>query len=142
MNYNRIIYGGRLTRDPELQFLPSNTPVVRFGMATNRKWKTETGEDREESCFVDCVAFGKMAEVINKHCTKGGTILVEGRLRFEQWEDKQSGGKRSKHLIAVEAFQFAGGPREGESTGRSVSTAGKTTSTGPDKEFKDEDVPF
>ena len=86
--------------------------MVEFGLATNRKFKAANGEDREEVCFVDCSAFGKTAEVINQYCQKGRPLFIEGRLKFDSWEDKQGGGKRSKLSVVVENFQFLGG-REG-----------------------------
>jgi len=109
---NRVILVGNLTRDPQLKYLPSQTPVAEFGMAMNRRFKTANGEDREETCFVDCSAFGRPAEIINQYCQKGKLIYIEGRLKFDQWEDKQGGGKRSKLSVVVENFQFLGG-REG-----------------------------
>jgi single-strand DNA-binding protein len=111
-NVNRVILIGNLTRDPQLKYLPSQTAVVEFGLATNRKFKAANGEDREEVCFVDCSAFGKTAEVINQYCQKGRPIFIEGRLKFDSWEDKQGGGKRSKLTVVVENFQFLGS-REG-----------------------------
>jgi single-strand DNA-binding protein len=113
---NRVILVGNLTRDPQLKYLPSQTPVAEFGLAMNRRFKTATGEDREEVCFVDCSAFGRPAEIINQYCQKGKLIFVEGRLKFDTWEDKQGGGKRSKLSVVVENFQFLGA-REGGSGG-------------------------
>jgi single-strand DNA-binding protein len=112
-NFNKVILAGNLTRDPQLRFLPSQTAVVDFGLAVNHKWRTPQGEDREEVLFIDCSAFGKMAETINKYCQKGKPILVEGRLKFETWDDKESGGKRSKHKVIVDGFQFLGGRDSG-----------------------------
>jgi single-strand DNA-binding protein len=111
-NVNKVILIGNLTRDPQLKYLPSQTAVVEFGLATNRKFKAANGEDREEVCFVDCSAFGKTAEVINQYCQKGRPLFIEGRLKFDSWEDKQGGGKRSKLRVVVENFQFLGS-REG-----------------------------
>ncbi len=108
-NVNRVILIGNLTRDPQLKYLPSQTAVAEFGLATNRKFKTATGEDREEVCFVDCTAFGRSAEVINQYCQKGKQLYIEGRLKFDSWEDKQGGGKRSKLSVVIENFQFLGG---------------------------------
>ena len=82
---------------------------MEFGLAVNRKFKTATGEDREEVMFVDCSAFGAPREVINQYCQKGKQLLVEGRLKLDTWEDKQGGGKRSKRTVVVENFQFIGG---------------------------------
>lgn len=107
-SYNRVLLMGNLTRDPQLKYLPSQTAVVEFGLAMNRKFKLASGEDREEVCFVDCSAFGRQAEVINQYCQKGKSIFVEGRLKYDTWEDKQGGGKRHKLTVVVEAFQFIG----------------------------------
>ncbi|MGA2441723.1 MAG: single-stranded DNA-binding protein [Tepidisphaeraceae bacterium] len=115
-NVNRVILIGNLTRDPQLKYLPSQTAVVEFGLATNRRYKTASGEERDEVCFVDCSAFGRMAEVINQYCQKGKQLYIEGRLKFDSWEDKQGGGKRSKLSVVVENFQFLGG-REGAGAG-------------------------
>jgi single-strand DNA-binding protein len=115
-NVNKVILIGNLTRDPQLKYLPSQTAVVEFGLAMNRKFKSATGESREEVCFVDCSAFGKTAEVINQYCQKGKQLYVEGRLKYDQWEDKQGGGKRSKMSVVVENFQFLGG-RDGGGAG-------------------------
>src|SRR5207249_1605545 len=80
---------GNLTRDPQLKYLPSQTAVVEFGMAMNRKFKTQSGEMKEEVTFIDCSAFGRTAEVINQYCHKGNLLFVEGRLKYATWEDKQ-----------------------------------------------------
>jgi single-strand DNA-binding protein len=108
-SYNKVLLMGNLTRDPQLKYLPSQTAVVDFGVACNRKYKTQSGEQREEVTFVDCSAFGRTAEVINQYFTKGKPIFIEGRLRYEQWEDKQGGGKRSRLSVHVDNFQFIGG---------------------------------
>ena len=115
-SYNRVVLMGNLTRDPQLKFLPSQTQVVEFGLAMNRRFKTATGEDREEVCFVECAAFGRTAEVITQYFTKGKPIFIDGRLKYDSWEDKQGGGKRSKLSVVVENFQFIGG-RDGGSGG-------------------------
>src|SRR5271156_2755961 len=106
---NKVILVGNLTRDPQLKYLPSQTAVVEFGLAMNRRFKGANGEEREEVCFVDCAAFGRPAEVINQYCQKGKLLYVEGRLKLDEWEDKQGGGKRSKLRVVVENFQFLGG---------------------------------
>lgn len=114
MNFNQVFIGGNVTRDPQLKYLPSQTPVVEFGIATNRKWRDKDGGDREEVTFVDCSAFGKTAEVINQYFRKGKPIFVSGRLKLDTWEDKQGGGKRSKMTVVIESFQFCGGDRQGD----------------------------
>jgi len=109
-NYNRIVLVGNLTRDPQYKVVPSTQmPIAEFGLAVNRKFTTKSGENRDEVLFIDCAAFGKQAEIINKWCRKGNPLLVEGRLKLDQWEDKQGGGKRSKHTVVVENFQLMGG---------------------------------
>jgi len=106
-SYNKVMMIGNLTRDPQLSYTPSQTAVVDFGLATNRKWTAQDGSQREDTCFVDCRAFGKPAETINKYLAKGRSVFVEGRLTFDSWT-AQDGSKRSKHRITVENFQFLG----------------------------------
>ena len=108
-SFNKVLLMGNLTRDPQLKYLPSQTAVVEFGLACNRKFRTANGEDKEEVTFVDITSFGKQAEVINQYFTKGKPIFIEGRLKYDQWEDKSGGGKRSKLTVVVENFQFVGG---------------------------------
>ena len=108
-NFNKVLLMGNLTRDPQLSYLPSQTAVVDFGLAVNRRWKSKEGQDREETCFVDCRAFGRTAENINKYLSKGRPLFVEGRLTFDSWT-AQDGTKRSKHRVTVENFQFMGAP--------------------------------
>jgi single-strand DNA-binding protein len=115
-SYNKVLLMGNLTRDPALKYLPNQTPVVDFGVACNRKFKTQSGEEREEVTFVDCSAFGRTAEVINQYFQKGKPIFIEGRLKYDQWEDKQGGGKRSKLSVHIDNFQFIGG-RDGGAGG-------------------------
>jgi single-strand DNA-binding protein len=136
-SFNKVIMIGNLTRDPQLTYLPSNTPVVEFGLATNRKWTGADGSQREETCFVDCRAYGRTAETISKYCKKGRPLMIEGRLGFEQWE-AQDGSKRSKHRITVESFVFVDS-RGG--TGDKASSGGATNdSDGPPP--SDDDIPF
>ncbi len=126
---NKVILIGNLTRDPQLKYLPSQTAVAEFGLAMNRKFRTATGEDREEVCFVDCSAFGRTGEVINQYCRKGKQIYIEGRLKLDQWEDKQGGGKRSKLSVVVENFQFLGAPG-----GAGAGGGGNQDAPAPDEE--------
>lgn len=107
-SFNKVLLMGNLTRDPALKYLQSGTALVEFGIAVNRRWKDQDGEEREEVAFVDCAAFGKTAEVIDQYFTKGKPIFIEGRLKFDQWEDKNGGGKRSKLSVIVDHFQFIG----------------------------------
>src|ERR1700691_5835836 len=116
-SFNKVMLMGNLTRDPQLKYLPSQTAVAEFGIACNRKFRTATGEDREEVMFVDVAAFGKTGEIINQYFTKGKPIFIEGRLKLDQWEDKQGGGKRSKLTVVAENFQFIGGRDGGGGAG-------------------------
>ena len=109
-SYNKVFLMGNLTRDPQVKHLPSQMVVVEFGLAVNRKYKTADGVDKEEVAFVDCTAFGRQAETISQYCTKGKPIFVEGRLKFDTWDDRAGGGKRSKLTVVVENFQFLGRP--------------------------------
>jgi single-strand DNA-binding protein len=129
-NYNKIILVGNLTRDPQMSYLPSQTPVVEFGLAVNRNWKDRnSGERREETCFIDCRAYGRTAETINQYMSKGRQILVEGRLQFDTWEGKD-GTRRSKHRVFVENFQFLGG--RGGSSEAGAAGSGRAASSAPE----------
>jgi len=123
-NFNKVILAGNLTRDPELSYLPSNTAVCEFGMAVNRKYRGSDGEMREDTCFVDLTAFGKQAEVIKQYMSKGRSILVEGRLKFSSWENKE-GQRRSKLTVVAEQFQFLGAPGGGSRSGSGGSGGGR-----------------
>ncbi|HTH49349.1 MAG TPA: single-stranded DNA-binding protein [Candidatus Limnocylindria bacterium] len=105
-NFNKVILAGNLTRDPELRYTPKGTAVAKLGLALNRNWTTETGERREEVTFVDVDAFGKQAEVIAQYLRKGRSLLVEGRLKLDSWDDKQTGQKKSKLGVVLESFSF------------------------------------
>jgi len=108
-SFNKVMLMGNLTRDPQVKQLPSNSVAAEFGLACTRRYRTAGGEDREETAFVDCTAFGRQAEVISQFCKKGKPLFIEGRLKYDVWEDKQSGGRRSKLSVVVENFQFVGG---------------------------------
>src|SRR6266542_3043562 len=101
-SFNKVILVGNLTRDPELRFTPKGTAIARLGLATNRRWTTETGEQKEEVTYIDVDAFGKQAETISNYFKKGRPILIEGRLRYDSWDDKQTGQKRSKLGVVLE----------------------------------------
>ena len=112
-NLNRVMLMGNLTRDPELRFLPSGSAIVGFGLAINRKWKDQSGEAQEEVTFVDVEGFGKTAEVINQYLKKGRPVYIEGRLKLDQWQDKE-GKNRSKLKVVIESFQFIDSKAEPE----------------------------
>jgi len=103
--FNKVILVGNLTREIELKYLQSGTAIGNSAIATSRKFKSAQGEQKEEVCFVDIAFFGRSAEIANQYLKKGSKILVEGRLKLDQWTD-QNGGKRSKHSIIVETMQM------------------------------------
>jgi len=106
-SYNKVIMIGNLTRDPELRALPTGTPVVEFGLASTRKYNSQTSGQREQTCFIDVRFYGRLAEIINQYLRKGRPVLVEGRLEYASWT-AQDGSRRSKHRIIGESFQFLG----------------------------------
>lgn len=146
-SFNKVILVGNLTRDPELRYTPKGTAIARLGIACNRKWKSETGELKEEVTFVDVDAFGKQAETIGQYLKKGRPILIEGRLRYDTWEDKQSGQKKSKLGVVLEMFQFldsGGGRGEGGASApsRPAPAAPAPESGDAEPPHEGDDVPF
>ena len=115
-NFNKIMLMGNLTRDPQLSYLPSQTPVVDFGIAVNRRWTSKDGESKEETMFIDCRAFSRLAENINKYMKKGRPIFIEGRLVYDTWT-AQDGTKRSKHRVQIDNCQFLGSAPGAAGTG-------------------------
>jgi len=113
MSFNKAILVGNLTKDIELRYSQNGSAIANTAIATSRKF-TVNGEKKEEVCFVDITFFGRSGEVANQYLRKGSKILVEGRLSFEQWVDKTSGQKRSKHSVIVETMQMLDGRQEGE----------------------------
>jgi len=136
-SFNKVIMLGNLTRDPQLTYLPSQTPVVEFGLATNRRFKTGDGQQKDEVCFIDCRAYGRLAETISKYCRKGRPLMIEGRLSFDQWE-AQDGTKRSKHRITVENFQFVDSQQDQSSTSSPAGAGADNNQAAP----PEDDIPF
>ncbi|MFO1476831.1 MAG: single-stranded DNA-binding protein [Verrucomicrobiota bacterium] len=118
-SYNKVILVGNLTRDPELRYTPKGMAIAKIGLAVNRTWRNEAGETKEEVTFVDVDVFGRTAENVGQYMRKGRPILIEGRLRLDQWDDKQTGQKRSKLGVVAENVQFLGSPTGGGSAGTS-----------------------
>jgi single-strand DNA-binding protein len=164
-NLNRVLLIGNLTRDPELRVTPKGTAICQFGLAISRSFKDESGQVREEATFVDVEAWGKQGETIAKFCTKGRPLFVEGRLRFDQWEDKTTQQKRNKLKVVLENFQFLGSREGGAPAGgagfpssdegaeqpaeRPAAPApaprapgGARPAPAPQHDINDEDVPF
>jgi single-strand DNA-binding protein len=157
---NKVFLIGNLTRDPELRVTPKGTAICQFGLAVNRQFKDESGQTRDETAFIDIEAWGKQGELVSKYLTKGSPAMVEGRLKLDQWEDKQSGQKRSKLKVVLENVQFLssrggpggpgggpGGAEEGVDQTAPVERnvpppRGATRSAPPPAADIDEDVPF
>jgi single-strand DNA-binding protein len=156
-SFNKVILAGNLTRDPELRYTPKGMAVVKLGMAVNRTWKSESGENKEEVTFVDVDVWGRQAEVIAQYMRKGRPLLVEGRLKLDTWEDKNTHQKQSKLKVVLESFSFidskggdgGGGASGGGMSGgppRSASPAPKPAAAAPPENNEpppeDDDVPF
>src|SRR5580704_16083122 len=105
-SFNKVILAGNLTRDPELRYTPKGSAVAKIGLAVNRTWKNEAGENKEEVTFIDIEAWGRQAEVIAQYMRKGRPLLVEGRLKLDTWEDKNTHQKVSKLKVVLEGFTF------------------------------------
>src|SRR5580658_40639 len=123
-SFNKVILAGNLTRDPELRYTPKGSAVAKIGLAVNRTWKNEAGENKEEVTFIDIEAWGRQAEVIAQYMRKGRPLLVEGRLKLDTWEDKNTHQKQSKLKVVLETFSFIdskgtdAGPASGEAPRR------------------------
>ncbi|HEX4795633.1 MAG TPA: single-stranded DNA-binding protein [Humisphaera sp.] len=141
---NKVMLMGNLTRDPQIKQLPNNTTLADFGLAVSRHYRTAGGEEREETCFLDCTAFGKQAQTIAKYCQKGKPLFVEGRLKYDTWEDKQGFGRRSKVSVVVENFQFIGsnGKGGGEQHSAAEQPQKGEAPFGEEVMFKEADIPF
>ena len=113
-SFNKVILVGNLTRDPELRYTPKGMAIAKIGVAVNRVWTNEAGEKKEEVTFVDVDIFGRTAENVGQYMRKGRPILIEGRLRLDQWDDKQTGQKRSRLGGVAETVQFLGSPAGAE----------------------------
>jgi single-strand DNA-binding protein len=105
---NKVILIGNLTRDPELRYTPGGAAVCEMGIAVNRKYQTQSGEDREETTFVDITVWGRQGETADKYLSKGRQVCIEGRLKFDSWET-QDGQKRNKLSVVAERVIFLGG---------------------------------
>jgi single-strand DNA-binding protein len=158
-NFNKVFLMGNLTRDVELRHTQSNTAVGAFGLAVNRRYSVGEGsnrEQREEVTFVDCEAWGRTAEIMSQYLRKGRPVFVEGRLKLDQWEDKNGGGKRSKLVVVVESFQFVDSREDGGSGGGASGGGGGSRRAAPagtarggsgggdsyDDIPQDDDIPF
>ena len=113
-SFNKVILMGNLTRDPEIRFTQNQMAICKIGLAVNRRFKDgQSGEWKEEATFIDVTIFGKRGEAFEKYHKKGETAFIEGSLRLDTWEDKNSGQKRSKLYVVADNWEFVGGSRSG-----------------------------
>jgi single-strand DNA-binding protein len=165
-SFNKVILVGNVTRDPEVRFTPGGTAVTDVGLAVNRFWMDKgTNERKEETTFIDVTLWGRTAEVAGEYLAKGRPCLIEGRLQLDQWDDKETGQKRSKLKVIGETLQLLGS-RDGGGNAPAAGGAGYSappqqqrstapprqpqSSTSPDEAFyddapsapMDDDVPF
>lgn len=146
-SFNRVTLIGNLTRDPQVKHLPNSLVIAEFGLAMSRRYRTQGGEDREEVCFVDCTAFGKQAQVISEYARKGRQLFIEGRLKYDVWEDKSGHGKRSKLSVVIENFQFLGSREDGARPQRAETAelpwkSEQDQSKDKEARFQEADIPF
>ena len=151
-NYNKVILMGNLTRDPEVKYTSGGTAIAKLGMAINHTWTNKEGQKQEETTFVDVDAFGRQAEVIGQYLKKGRPVMIEGRLKLDQWDDKQTGQKRSKLGVTLEGFQFldsrgegggGGGGGQGYQSDAPAAGASSASASAPAANIpEDDDVPF
>jgi len=135
-SYNYVVLVGNVTRNIELSYTTGQTAVASFGIAVNKKYKSKSGEKMESVLFIDCVAFGKTAETLNKYVSKGNPILISGELQLDSWTT-QEGQKRSKHKVLVQNFQFLPtGEKREEQTGN------KNPEHDENYKHPDDDIPF
>lgn len=156
MSYNRVVLLGNHTRDPEMRYTPKGTAVAQFTLAVNRKWKAEDGSEKDEVSFVDCNAWGRSAEVVVQWFHKGDPMLLEGRLKQETWEDKNTHQRRSAIKVVMESFSFVGSKRGGGAApsagvaepaparrlGARDTAAAGAAAEGPAAEQEPDDIPF
>jgi len=153
-NLNKVMLIGNLTRDPEIKYTPKGTAVAQIGLAVNRVWSNDAGEKQEETTFVDVELWGRQAEIAGEYLRKGRPVFIEGRLKLDSWDDKQTGQKRNKMKVVGEQLQLLGS-REGGSGGASTESgesrtrpAAKATPppvrapADPDLDTADDDIPF
>ncbi len=112
-SFNKVILMGNLTRDPETRVTQSGTAIVKFGLAVNRRIQDADGNWKEEPTFVDITMFGKRGEAFARFHTKGKQAFIEGSLRFDQWDDRETGAKRSKLYVVGDNWEFVGGGQGG-----------------------------
>ncbi|MSU57691.1 MAG: single-stranded DNA-binding protein [Pedosphaera sp.] len=150
-SFNKVILAGNLTRDPELRYTPKGTAIAKIGLAVNRTWTGEDGVKKEEVSFIDVEAWGRQGEVIAQYMKKGRPLLIEGRLKLDTWEDKNTKQKVSKLKVVLESFSFIdskggdGGGGSAPAPSRPAATPSAAPAAEPvegDGPPESDDVPF
>jgi len=145
--YNKVIVAGNLTRDIEIKYTQSGSAIGSTGIASTRKFKSATGEQKEEVLFVDITFFGRTAEIANQYLRKGSKVLVDGRLKLDQWT-AQDGSKRSRHSVTVENLQMLGSKDDSQAAAApqndhvAPSAPPATAHTPPEVDINEEEIPF
>ncbi len=139
--FSKAIVAGNITRDPEMRTTGSGSQVCSFAIAVNRSFKDSSGNQQDQVSYLDCVAWGKSAEIICQYVHKGSALLVSGRLEQRSWEDKNSGQKRSRTEIVVEDFSFIGNGNGGNGGGSYSSNRGASKSAEADVDMSSDVVP-
>lgn len=145
---NKVILIGNLGKDPELKYTPQGTPVARFSLATNERFKDKSGEWQDRTEWHNIVAWQRTAEIAAEYLKKGRTVYIEGSLRTNSWDDRETGQKKSRTEIVVSNLVLLGGGRDAEDGGRARSAAASVDQRGPEPEpvdtpeISDEDIPF
>ena len=139
MSFNRIILVGNLGRDPELRYTPQGTPVCSFSMATNERRKDKSGEMQDQTTWFRVTLWGRQAETASQYLTKGRPVYIEGRLRVEEWTDRDGKPRQTLEVHATD-MQFIGGARSEEPLAEKAAAAGAGPAEQPD--LSDEDIPF
>jgi len=141
-SFNKVILVGNLTRDPELRVTGTGLSICKIGLAVNSSYTSKDGESKDETTYVDVDAFGKQAEILGKYMQKGRPLMVEGRLKLDQWESND-GQKRSKLGVVLESFQFLGGRDDNASGSSNTSESNsQANNNNTQEESFDGDVPF
>ena len=128
LNLNHVTVAGRLTRDPQVKALANDKVVADFGLAINRRFKGADGEVKEDATFLDIEAWGRTAELVGQYLAKGSPVYIDGRIRIDQWQDKD-GGRRSKVKIIAESVQFIAPRKDGAANDGSHPVAAATRAT-------------
>jgi single-strand DNA-binding protein len=148
---NKVMLIGNVTRDPELKYTPKGSAVADLGLAINRNYTNQSGEKVEEVTYVDVELWGRLAEIAGEYARKGRSIFIEGRLRIDSWEDKQSGQKRNRLKVVGEGLQLLGSRPGGQSGGTAGDAEGEAPAARPSRpapakpsqpEPADDDIPF